>query len=430
MEAQLRIIVLFLIGIVLGMTGNVFAGEKDQNDSTESIRPFQITFISPLGTNGLESSKTINRFSINILAGVSGGVRGTEIGGFCNFTKGDVYGASFAGLGNYTSGSTDGLQVGGLYNVNTGPTKGGQFAGITNVTSGDVEGGYFAGIANVTAGDKIKGAQFAGIVNVAEQEGTLFQLAGISNVSVKGTNGTQISGIVNHNGKAAFDTQIAGIVNTSFADKNCAQISGIANFSKNEVHGAQIAGIVNYTRKLYGLQLGLINVCDSIKSGLPVGLMSIAKNGYYAFELETNESFYINATYKMGVKSFYNIFTVGVRPEKDRVIYGFGAGFGSMITFNPIWGMNIEATCTHINEDEWWTNEVNLLNRLKLNFSLTAGKITFFGGPSFNVEVSNMKNEEGALTGSALNPSRSFYKKRHYNTLVTLYPGFNFGLRL
>ena len=40
----------------------------------------QVTFITPLGTNGIDAYKYTNRFSFNVFAGVSGGTRGLEFG--------------------------------------------------------------------------------------------------------------------------------------------------------------------------------------------------------------------------------------------------------------------------------------------------------------------------------------------------------------
>ena len=42
---------------------------KDTADESYPVRPVQLSFITPLGTNGLESSKVINRLSINLFAG-------------------------------------------------------------------------------------------------------------------------------------------------------------------------------------------------------------------------------------------------------------------------------------------------------------------------------------------------------------------------
>ncbi|NJK84760.1 MAG: hypothetical protein HC906_01015 [Bacteroidales bacterium] len=69
-------------------------------DSVKKVLPFQFTFVTPLGTNGTESYKIINEFSMNALLGINGGVDGFEFGGFINIDQGDVKGGQIAGFSN------------------------------------------------------------------------------------------------------------------------------------------------------------------------------------------------------------------------------------------------------------------------------------------------------------------------------------------
>ncbi len=58
--------------------------DVELKDDTTIVRPFQISFVTPMGTNGLESGKVTNRISVNLLAGYAGGLEGIEVGGFFN----------------------------------------------------------------------------------------------------------------------------------------------------------------------------------------------------------------------------------------------------------------------------------------------------------------------------------------------------------
>ena len=381
-------------------------------EETQEKRLAQLTFITPLGTNGYKSSVTTNSLSINMLYGVSGGVSGFEFGGLHNTTKGDVNGFQVAGFGNVTTGIYKGFQFGGLYNIDVNLTTGVQIAGITNVIKGPS-----------------KGAHFAGITNFVSNESWAFQAGGIANVTPVGNHGFQLAGITNVNGKDGEGSQIAGIVNINNGESSKFQAAGLINVSTKDVQGVQIAGLVNYTKKLRGFQLALINVTDTVEKGIPLGLFSVVKHGYYAFEVEANDAFWVNATYKMGVPKLYNIFTVGFKQQEGKESWGVGLGLGSTLPIGKKWGLNFDLTATHINENEWWTEELNLLNRLKFNAWFDLGKLKLYGGPSLNVHVSNLKDNEGQPGGNLIDPELSFYNEIHGETRTVVYPGFNFGIR-
>ncbi len=88
------------MGIVLPFFNATFATEPDSlslNDSTSGL-PFQITFITPMGTNGTLSPKVTSNLSLNVVAGYNGGVEGVEVGGFANVLEYDMKGGQFADL--------------------------------------------------------------------------------------------------------------------------------------------------------------------------------------------------------------------------------------------------------------------------------------------------------------------------------------------
>ena len=398
------------IALFIGLAARSEANKWE--DEVSEKRFAQLTFISPLGTNGAKSSITSNKISVNLLMGVSGGVDCFEFGGFHNTTKGDVKGLQFAGFGNVVNGITKGVQFGGIYNVDLNLSTGLQIAGITNVIHGPS-----------------KGAHFGGISNYVTEESWAFQAGGIANVTPGGNHGLQVAGITNVNGKEGEGSQIAGITNVTYGKPSKFQLAGIANVATQGVDGAQIAGIANYTTKLSGFQLALINVADTVERGVPLGLISVVRNGYYAFEIETNDAFWINATYKMGVPKLYNIFTVGFKHQDGNEMWGVGLGLGSLMSVGEKWGLNFDLTATHVNENEWWTEDLNLLNRLKINAWVDLGPLEIYGGPSLNVHVSNLKDDEGNPGGNLIDPGFFFLNETHGQTRTIVYPGFNFGIR-
>ncbi|PWJ44213.1 hypothetical protein BC781_101563 [Sediminitomix flava] len=130
-------------------------------NAQSSEKAFQLSFISPIGTNGTQANEIINDYSLNLLGGHS---RGNNV-----------------------------LELGGLYNVNTSYTKGVQFAGLTNYSAKSEKAVQFAGITNI-ASDQDRGVQISGITNVTAKGNVAFQLSGILNVADKA--GTQI-GLIN-----------------------------------------------------------------------------------------------------------------------------------------------------------------------------------------------------------------------------------------
>ncbi len=126
---------------------------------------FHFSFISPVGTNGLNSAKTTNAASLNLLVGISKNEQIFTLGGMSNVILNDAKGAQIAGLSNYIGGEGCGFQLAGLANLNKGSFSGFQVGGLFN-SAGNVNGVQFAGLVNVAK--NVKGVQFAGLVNIAE----------------------------------------------------------------------------------------------------------------------------------------------------------------------------------------------------------------------------------------------------------------------
>ncbi len=368
---------IFLTSVIFGT--NVFAqNQADSTVSEKKSRDFQFTFIPPLGTAGISAHEYSNKFSFNMLGGYNGGVEYFELGGFVNINQGDVFGGQIAGFANVNTGSTQGIQYAGFYNQVSKEMKGIQVAGFMNLNTDKTTGLSASGFTNVIRGD---------------------------------VNGWLVSG---------FNNVVTG--NTVGA-----QVSGFANVSKGDVKGAQISGFVNVAKKVDGVQLGFINIADSV-SGVPIGFLSIVKKGYHKFEVSANESSYGNVSVKTGVKQFYNIFTAGIKPTGDVFYWSVGYGIGSELALSPKMNLNLDLTGHHINKNKW-SNELNMLGTFKINVSYKITKgFELFGGPSYNVFVSDLKSGENF--SNEFVPwhfySETFY---HDDVNVKMYLGFNAGLR-
>ncbi len=371
----------------------------------EETRLAQVSLLPFLGTNLQNSRKVVNNVSLNIFWGANGGVDGMEVGGLVNSIKKDVRGVQIAGLGNTVGGNTKGTQVSGLFNANEGKVQGVQVGGIFNL-SGPAEAVQTAGLFNVCRGD-FTGVQASGLFNTSEGEAKGAQVSGLFNVA-----------------KDEVDTQVSGLFNVA-----------------GDVQYGQVSALLNRGKDVKGFQVGLINIADTI-AGTPIGLINIIKRGYNRVEFSASESMYGNFAVKLGAHSFYNIFHFGTRwddvtfegtdgEEKTGtfVSWSLGYGLGTAVQLSPSWLMNLEAVSMHVNETEFWTDELNWLNQFRMTFAVKTGRRTsFFAGPVGNLMISKRMDREGNQVGSNIMPYAIVDEYRN-DQQIKAWVGFNAGIR-
>lgn len=383
-------------------------------------KPAQVTFFYPLGTNSVNSHKYYYNFSLNLLAGRTGGIEGFEAAGWVNINDKFMKGFQAAGIGNVCLGTGEVFQGAGIFNFVLKDYKGFQGAGIVNTTGGKMEGAQMAGIGNFSQG--LQGAQFAGIYNVSWEKVKGVQFAGIVNLAGGESENIQGAGIINISDKI-IGAQIAGIGNVSIRNQG-AQVAGIFN-AADEIDGAQIGGIVNIADNVKGIQLaGILNICDSI-DGVPIALVSyVHKNGYKKIEASTNEVNLINGTVKTGVRKFYTLFTVGYNPSNSDFNTSFGAGIGtSVLLKNQRSAIDIELRTSQFSRDFKIYNTL-INNSLVLDYSLILfRRIELFAGPTFNILYADKP-----LEATYIVPSWARAYKN--NNKLWGWVGFHAGLRL
>lgn len=371
-------------------------------------RPYQLSLLPGLSTNGPLNSQVVNNISLNIWGGYAAGVNGVELAGWFNIDKKNVRWFQGAGWFNMVGGKVDGVQLAGLFNTVLDSVHGVQGAGITNFVK-----------------RKFVGLQMSGIYNHVGDSMTGAQLAGYGNFSRGNTIGAQLSGIYNHSGGTMNGLQAAGIGN--FANRNAvgAQLAGIVNLSRREMKGVQIAGVINYAKKLKGVQIGLINIADS-SDGYSIGLINIILKGYHKLSLYSNEVLPFNAAFKTGTSKLYSILLAGANPGKDRKAYGFGYGLGHEFTLNNTLTLNTEITTQHLYLGSW--DYLNLLNRLNVQFNVKLGKyISLFGGPAFNVYYSD---QASAMPGYKFNMGSGGAAHFEFSNRTKGWIGWNAGINL
>lgn len=368
--------------------------------NADTTLPFQMTFITPLGTNGYFSAKSTNYFSLNIIAGYNGGLDGIEIGGFANILRKDMRGTQIAGFSNMVFQDMQGIQVAGFSNVVNHSAQGMMIAGFTNYAAKSSKVVQMAGFSNQVMG-AMSGAQIAGFANIATDSVKGAQLAGFGNFSSKNTQAFQAS----------------GFINTSMGDMQGSQIAGFANIA-GDMEGIQVSGFMNRAKKMNGLQIGIINVADTFESGFPIGFISTVNNGYRNFAFGVNELMWAEAQFRTGVKQFYNIFSLALAPVPDRSGWSFGYGIGSCLLNKPKSELALELVAYHVNEDELWTDALNQVFKLSPRYTYhpTGGRFGIWAAPSINLQVTGQTDYYGETFESDLAPYTVLEDEGYYST--------------
>ncbi len=393
-----------------------------EDPNQPEIRPFQLSLVPFIGTEGVHAQEHIFNASINIFAGLTGGVEGIELGGLLNMNRFSMTGIQAAGFGNTVAGRVEGMQIAGFFNANNSSTRGFQGAGFVNLVNDDaytVQGSGFAnivngnirgiqgtGFANIVNGD-IRGVQAAGFANVASGDGRLVQAAGFANISggsVKGiqaagfgniaeqAEGVQVAGFGN-TARQAEGVQAAGFMNIA-RDMEGIQASGFLNIARN-IEGVQAAGFINVASKVQGLQIGFINIADTVV-GLPVGFLSIVRDGYRKLEFSAGDAMNLNLGFKIGVRHFYNIFTTGFQFTSDDPVFSYGYGLGTEINLPERRYLNIEILTHQLMKGRWWDYEdLNLLGQLRVTYVMDLNdRWQFFAGPVANIHITRANANE------------------------------------
>lgn len=171
--------------------------------------------VYPLSSNWKDAPNDTNKFSLNLIAGVSAAERGFTIAGVTNVVRYNTKGLQIAGFSNHV----------------------GQTAG---------------------------GTMFAGFMNTY-RDGNNFALGGFGNFAAV-SSGTQIAGFINTGGNVST-IQVAGFTNIA-KDVKGSQISGFLNVAK-KVKGIQLAGFINIADSA-GCQIGIINISKNGEKSLGV----------------------------------------------------------------------------------------------------------------------------------------------------------------
>lgn len=372
---------IILTGILMSIVFQSIANEPDSANATaaDSVRPFQVTFITPFGTNGYLSTTSVNNISLNIIAGYNGGLQGIEVGGVANVLQHYMEGIQCAGFANLVAGNMQGIQTAGFANLVGGSSDGFMVSGFTNHAA---KGGQLV--------------QIAGFSNQAMGTFTGAQVAGFGNLVTDSAEGVQVAGFANFAGAGSDVTQVAGFMNSARGSVTGGQAAGFLN-QAYDIDGIQASGFLNIARNVHGVQIGFINVADSFSAGVPIGFLSLVKNGHRQLLLQANELQWGEVQLHTGVAKLYNVFAASLKPMGDQPGWAFGYGLGTTLLNRDVSDIRMEAVVYHINEGEFWTSALNNLVRItaRYEFHPKGNGFGISAGPSLNFHTSSKSDFYG-----------------------------------
>ncbi|UOQ54595.1 STN domain-containing protein [Hymenobacter cellulosivorans] len=380
---------------------------------------WQVGFVTPLSSNWLRSGRSINRFSLNALAGYSAGVRGVELGGLANVVRDTVQGFQAAGLLNVTGTEVQGFQAAGLLNVTGGSVRGAQAAGLVNLVRDDARGLQLAGLVNIVGGAArsrqndgrpARARRLLGLPRLLATDSAAQYLGAPSAMSLPGPL-----------------VQAAGLVNLTGTDIRGLQTAPILN-SARRVQGLQL-GLINVAKHVKGVQLGLINVADSV-DGVALGLINIVRHGYLHGEVWASETLPLNAALKLGVRRYYTILSAAAQPFESRVHWATGFGIGTASRQHGRFSWNLDLLDWYLLKQPG--TEGSLLSYTQLRPSLVwqiepQGRLGLVVSPTLNL---GLYENDGNGTNSKFGKNQLLILDANSgSTPVRLWLGGQIGLR-
>lgn len=417
---------LFILFILLH--GSDGYGQDFRN--SKETKGFQLSILPLIGTDGSSVTYNSYRLSVNIPAGVTGGIEGLEAGALLNITNGSVKGVQLSGFGNAVSKDVQGFQAAGFFNAVSGDVNAMMGAGFINITGGSFRGASGAGFININGGS-YNGFAGAGFMNISGGSFNGFSGAGFANIRGGETKGFTGAGFANITGGGMEGMAGAGFANITGGDAKGAQFAGFINISRN-TKGIQASGFINVTGQLQGMQIGVINLSDTVSDGFPLGLINIVrKGGLKQVELATSYTSHMTVSVRLGLPVFYNIFSYSLMPFYSESFKGFGYGVGTGTSLSEKTSIEVELHTTRLHENRSsWRDKLDLLSEARLNISYKATyRLSLFGGPVLYNQYYR-ENPDTGVSGRDIAPSWVFGEREKNGYASRWWPGARAGVRI
>jgi uncharacterized protein YjbI with pentapeptide repeats len=371
-----------------------------------------------VGMSSGDRTDVERKFSFNLFGGVTGAVRGFELGGFLNLDDHSVCGLQISGIANLVNGPVQGVQL-GMVNWSNGRVDGAQF-GLVAGALGTMQGAQY-GLVEI-AGGAITGAQF-GLVNIGGDSltGAQFGLGNLAATSIKGGQ----FGLVNVGGDTLTGTQM-GLANVTTQRAVGAQL-GLANISGRDVTGLQL-GLANVSAgRVHGAMIGLFNTAEDADAA--IGLVNVLWKGRAHLDVWGTDFGVLAVGVEHGGRYLHNIYGFGVTRRNDGVVFSPVFGLGGRLVQTRKWTVDLDLVA-------YWLLQYNKPQD-NLDYSFVGSlrvPIAYRFTPAFALFVSPALNVSAAGTrdNSLVDPSLlggARLTEAGANTLVRLWPGFTAGVR-
>jgi len=266
---------------------------------------------------------------------------------------------------------------------------------VVDKVSINLIGGYTAGI---------EGFEVAGAFNLNKGDVSGIQAAGVFNKNGGNLDGVQLSGAYNHAANSVSGAQVSGVANHTNKAKGI-QIAGLINKVDSDMRGVQLSGFLNKARYLRGMQIGIVNIADSL-DGAVLGVLNIIRNnGVLNLSVAADES--VNLVFRSGTKRLFTILIVGSTTASTDHGLLVGYGLGTQFRLNNKWHISPEATWRDFFIDSDSNNHLSKLDVI-IHRRLW-GKSSIYFGPSLNIWYSNSDESTPGLW--FLNENRRTYQK-------------------
>lgn len=331
-------------------------------------------FVPYVGTSMRDGVEVERRISFNLIGGITGAVRGLELGGVFNIEAHNVCGAQLAGVFNYVQEHVSGVQL-----------------SMLNFAGGGVFGAQL-GQVNI-AGAHVYGAQ-VGEVNIAGSDVT----------------GVQV-GLVNISGGYHYGAQL-----------------GLANIIAGEARGLQL-GLVNVSAKRdHGALLGLVNAAQN--ADVSIGLVNVLWHGRTQLDAWATDAGLLMLGFEHGARYSHNIYGFGIKPMAGSPAFSAAFGFGFRVLHAGILTVDVDALTYGLMRRNSERDRLDFASihqlRVPFTFSFVRG-VGLFIAPSVSV---SMADSQSNLAGNlALYDSTRLIRDANSDWQLRLWPGLSIGLR-
>lgn len=262
---------------------------------------------------------------------------------------GSVQGLDLSCGASAVHGSLQGIQVCGLIGVVGGSSLGIQLSGLISISGEDFLGLQASSLIDI-AGENFKGFQAAGLMTVIGEDGKAFQGSGLGNIAGENLSGIQASGLFNVAGEDLRGIQAAGLFNVAGGRCYGIQAGGLFNVAGDTLRGLQAGpfnvagrsqgfqvGICNVGGSTRGIQVGVVNYTREENTGLPFGLVNIARNGNIRGVLWGSNLVGGSAGVRFSVGHVYSILSLGALNLDDGIARSLSYGFhyGGQVPLGP-----------------------------------------------------------------------------------------------